>query len=70
MAKVKGIIVEIGGDTSKLQAALKEVNSSTSSLSKELKGVNSLRKGDMYVIINVIIFFIFILHSKILQQVF
>jgi len=46
MAKVKGIIVEIGGDTSKLQAALKEVNSSTSSLSKELKGVNSLLKLD------------------------
>ena len=46
MASVKGILVEIGGDTSKLQEALKEVNSSTSSLSKELKGVNSLLKLD------------------------
>lgn len=43
---VKGIIVEIGGDTSKLQSALKKVNSSTSSLSKELKGINSLLKLD------------------------
>lgn len=46
MASVKGIIVEIGGDTSKLQSALKKVNSSTSSLSKELKGINSLLKLD------------------------
>lgn len=43
---VKGIIVEIGGDTSGLQKALSKVNSSTSSLSKELKGVNSLLKLD------------------------
>ena len=34
---IKGIIVEIGGDTSGLQTALKKVNSATSSLSKELK---------------------------------
>ena len=46
MSKVKGIIVEIGGDTSALQKALKQVNSVTSSLSKELRGVNSLLKLD------------------------
>lgn len=46
MANIKGIIVEIGGDTSGLQNALKKVNSSTSSLSKELKGINSLLKLD------------------------
>lgn len=44
--KVKGIVVEIGGDTSGLQEALKKVNSMTSSLSKELKGINSLLKLD------------------------
>lgn len=43
---IKGIIVEIGGDTSSLQKALSKVNSSTSSLSKELKGINSLLKLD------------------------
>lgn len=46
MASIKGIIVEIGGDTSELQKALSKVNSSTSSLSRELKGVNSLLKLD------------------------
>ena len=46
MANIKGIIVEIGGDTSKLQNALKKVNSSTASLSKELRGINSLLKLD------------------------
>jgi len=45
-SKVKGIVVEIGGDTSGLQKALKTVNSAASSLSKELKGVNSLLKLD------------------------
>lgn len=43
---IKGIIVEIGGDTSGLQNALSKVNSATSSLSKELRGVNSLLKLD------------------------
>lgn len=43
---VKGIIVEIGGDTSALQKALSKVNSATSSLSRELRGVNSLLKLD------------------------
>lgn len=46
MASIKGIIVEIGGDTSGLQKALSKVNSNTSSLSRELKGVNSLLKLD------------------------
>ena len=41
---IKGIIVEIGGDTSGLQNALKKVNSATASLSKELKGINTLLK--------------------------
>ena len=45
-SSVKGIIVEIGGDTSGLQKALSKVNSATSSLSKELRGVNSLLKLD------------------------
>ena len=43
---IKGIIVEIGGDTSGLQKALNKVNSATSSLSKELRGINSLLKLD------------------------
>ena len=43
---IKGIIVEIGGDTSGLQKALKQVNTTTSNLSKELKGINSLLKLD------------------------
>lgn len=34
---IKGIIVEIGGDTSGLQKALGKVNSATASLSKELR---------------------------------
>lgn len=46
MANVKGIVVEIGGDTSGLQEALKKVEKQTSSLSKELKGINSLLKLD------------------------
>lgn len=45
-SKIKGIIVEIGGDTSGLQKALSKVNSATSSLSKELRGINSLLKLD------------------------
>lgn len=34
---IKGIIVEIGGDTTGLQKALSKVNSATASLSRELK---------------------------------
>lgn len=43
---IKGIIIEIGGDTSGLQKALNKVNSATSSLSRELRGINSLLKLD------------------------
>lgn len=43
---VKGIIVEIGGDTSGLQKALSKINSASSGLSKELRGINSLLKLD------------------------
>lgn len=41
---IKGIVVEIGGDTSGLQNALKSVNKATSSLQKELNGINTLLK--------------------------
>ncbi len=44
--KIKGIIVEIGGDTSGLQRALSKVNSQSSSLNKELRAINSLLKLD------------------------
>ena len=43
---IKGIILEIGGDTSGLQKSLSKVNAVTSSLGKELRGVNSLLKLD------------------------
>lgn len=43
---IKGLLLEIGGDTSGLQKALNKVNSTSSSLSKELKGINSLLKLD------------------------
>lgn len=43
---IKGIVVEIGGDTSGLEKALKNVNKTTSSLSKELRGINTLLKLD------------------------
>ena len=43
---IKGLLIEIGGDTSGLQKALSKVNSQSSSLSKELKGINSLLKLD------------------------
>lgn len=43
---IKGITVEIGGNTTKLITALKGVNSTTKSLQSELRGVNSLLKMD------------------------
>lgn len=43
---IKGLLLEIGGDTSGLQKSLNKVNSTSSSLSKELKGINSLLKLD------------------------
>lgn len=47
MAKgIKGITVEIGGDTTKLGKAISEVSTKSKGLQKELKGVNSLLKFD------------------------
>ena len=43
---IKGITIEIGGDTTKLGKALSDVNSKSKSLQNELKGVNSLLKMD------------------------
>lgn len=45
-SKIQGIIVEIGGDTTKLGNALKSVNDKTKALQSELKGVNTLLKMD------------------------
>lgn len=42
--KIKGITVEIGGDTTKLGKALGEINKQSKSLQNELKGVNTLLK--------------------------
>jgi len=44
--QIKGITVEIGGDTTKLGKALENVNKSSNRLKSELKGVNSLLKMD------------------------
>ena len=47
MAKnIKGLTVEIGGDTTKLEKALKNVESNSKEISKELKDVNKLLKFD------------------------
>ncbi|MDO5397765.1 MAG: phage tail tape measure protein [bacterium] len=43
---IKGITVEIGGDTTKLTKALNDVNKQSKSLQSELKGVESLLKMD------------------------
>lgn len=43
---IRGITVEIGGDTTKLGKALEGVNKNTRDLQKELKGVESLLKLD------------------------
>lgn len=43
---IKGITVEIGGDTTKLGKALEDVNKRSNSLKSELKGVNTLLKMD------------------------
>lgn len=45
-ANIKGITIEIGGDTTKLDKALSGVNKNTRSLQTELKQVNSLLKLD------------------------
>lgn len=44
--RIKGITVEIGGDTTKLQTALKGVNSQIRSTESQLKDVNKLLKLD------------------------
>lgn len=44
--KIKGITVEINGDTSPLKKAIRSVNTTTKELQKELRGVNSLLKVD------------------------
>lgn len=45
-SKIKGIIVEIGGDTSGLQKALEKANSASTKLQKELKQINKDLKFD------------------------
>lgn len=44
--RIKGITVEIGGDTTKLQAALKKVNSEAKNTQAQLKDVEKLLKLD------------------------
>ena len=44
--RIAGITVEIGGDTTKLSAALKQVNSEIRSTQSELRDVNRLLKLD------------------------
>lgn len=44
--KIRGITVEIGGDTTKLGKALENVNKNTRDLQSELKGVEALLKMD------------------------
>lgn len=41
---IKGITIEIGGDTSKLQNALKGVNTTSRDLNKQLRDVNKSLK--------------------------
>lgn len=45
-SRIKGITVEIGGDTTKLQTALKGVNSSIKDTQSQLKDVEKLLKLD------------------------
>ena len=45
-SKVKGLTIDIGGDTSGLQKALSEVNKVTSRLTSELNSVNKALKFD------------------------
>ena len=44
--RIKGITVEIGGDTTKLSDALKKVNKSIKETQNQLKDVNKLLKLD------------------------
>ena len=47
-SKIKGITIEIGGNTTKLGKALEGVNKQSKDLQSELKGVNSLLKLDLF----------------------
>ena len=44
--RIKGITVEIGGDTTKLQNALKQVNGEIKTIQSQLKDVDKLLKLD------------------------
>lgn len=44
--RIKGIIIEIGGDTTKLQTALRGVNTQVKSTQQQLKDVEKLLKLD------------------------
>ena len=44
--RIKGITVEIGGDTTKLQTALKQLNTEIKHTQSELRDVNKLLKLD------------------------
>lgn len=45
-SRIKGITVEIGGDTSGLERALSDVNNSTKKTQSQLRDVNNLLKLD------------------------
>jgi phage-related minor tail protein len=45
-SRIQGIIVEIGGDTTKLQTALKGLNGEIKSTQSQLKDVEKLLKMD------------------------
>lgn len=45
-SRIKGITVEIGGDTTKLQTVLKDVNSEIKNIQSQLKDVEKLLKLD------------------------
>lgn len=44
--RIKGITIEIGGDTTKLTDSLKDVDKELDSTNKQLKDVNKLLKFD------------------------
>lgn len=44
--RIKGITIEIGGDTTKLQTAFKDVNSNIKDTQAQLKDVDRLLKLD------------------------
>lgn len=46
MGRLKGIVIEIGGDTTKLESALKNVNTEIKNTESKLKDVNKLLKMD------------------------